>query len=87
VGPTPWVSSGRKAAHGDSFRIYKSGTLIKTLTAADENQGITGLGVSGPLYFYNDVTGMNSNTLGVSAVKNGVESAIVYINNGQTFTC
>ena len=86
-GPNTMGIQWEESGSWDSFRIYKSGTLIKTLTAADENQGISGLGVSGPLYFYNDVTGMNNNTLGVSAVKNGVESAIVYINNGQPLTC
>jgi hypothetical protein len=86
-GPNTMGIQWEESGSWDSFRIYKSGTLIKTLTTADENQGISGLGVSGPLYFYNDVTGMNNNTLGVSAVKNGVASTIVYINNGQTFTC
>jgi hypothetical protein len=77
-----WEESGS----WDAFRIYKSGTLIKTLTAADENQ-TDGLGVSGPEYFYNSVQGMNNDTLGVSAVKNGVASAVVYIRGGQKFTC
>jgi hypothetical protein len=77
-----WEESGS----WDAFRIYKSGTLIKTLTAADENQ-TGGLGVSGPEYFYNSVQGMNNDTLGVSTVKNGVASAVVYIGSGEKFTC
>jgi hypothetical protein len=77
-----WEESGS----WDSFNIYKSGTLIRSLTAADEGQ-LDGLGVSGPIYFYNSVTGMNNDTLGVSTVKNGIESTIVYIGNGERFTC
>lgn len=75
-----WEESGS----WDSFLIYKSGKLIRTLTAADENGA---LGVSGPEYFYNEVQGMHNDMLGVSAVKNGVASAIVYIEGGETFTC
>ena len=77
-----WEESGS----WDAFRIYKSGTLIKTLTAADENQ-TGGLGVSGPDYFYNSVQGMNNDTLGVSVVKNGVASVIVYIGGGEKLSC
>lgn len=65
-----------------SFRVYKSGTLIRTLTAADENGA---LGVSGPEYFYAIPAPITHATLGVSVVENGVASSIAYADG--TYSC
>jgi hypothetical protein len=72
----------QESSDWDSFKIYKNEGAIKEL-----RQGDPDLQLSGSQYYYTVPAPINNTRLGVSAVKLGIESVIVYGDNGHAYSC